>query len=105
KVMSLAQAARLENSIRNERCKGIMNSPRMKARMASRLSRRKAVGRARYGFRYKGARGRRVLVEDPQERAIMALIVTWHDENNLSWQQIALLLLRETLRQSMLARI
>jgi DNA invertase Pin-like site-specific DNA recombinase len=104
KVMSLAQAAGLANSVTSERTKGIMNSPRMKAVMASRPTRGKAVGRAPYGFRYKEATGRKVLVEDPQERAIMALIVTWHDQKNLSWQHIALLLLRERLRQTIVSR-
>jgi DNA invertase Pin-like site-specific DNA recombinase len=105
KVMSLAQAAQLENSVMRERTKGIMNSVEMKAKMASRRTRGKAVGRAPHGFRYKGATGRKVLVEDPEERAIMAAIVTWRDRKNLSWQHIAALLLRERIQQSILARI
>jgi hypothetical protein len=103
-IAVLRAAAQNEGSVLRERFMGRINSPRVKALLASRPSRGKAVGRAGYGFRLKGARGRKVLVEDLEERAIMALIVTWHDQDNLSWKHISPRLLLEILRHRILSR-
>src|SRR5260370_34401724 len=67
----------------------------MKDKIRSRPTRRKAISHAGYGFRYKGARGRKVRVEDPDERKVMGLIVEWHDQEKRSWKEIALRLLRQ----------
>jgi DNA invertase Pin-like site-specific DNA recombinase len=99
---TLAAVAEFGRALRRERGRAVMNTEKIRKKMRTRKERIKCVGRAALGFRLIGAPGRRVCVEDPEERAAMALIVTLRDQERLSWQKIALRLLRERLRQRFL---
>ena len=61
--------------------------------MRTRKKRGKAVGGPGLGFRFVGAPGRKVRVEDKSERATMGLIVQLRDAG-MSWHQIASELMR-----------
>jgi hypothetical protein len=78
-----------------ERTRAGMNCPEVKAKMASRKTRGRLTGRGGIGYVTKGARGRKYREEHPGEQAAIKLIIAWHEGEKLSWEQIALRLMRE----------
>ena len=89
----MAVCGQLERDMISARTRDIMNSPEMRDTMRTRKKRGKAVGGPGLGFRFVGAPGRKVRVEDKSERATMGLIVQLRDAG-MSWHQIASELMR-----------
>jgi DNA invertase Pin-like site-specific DNA recombinase len=91
----------LEAMKRNLTCERIhmaMNHPQTKAKMASRTARGKLTNHPGYGYRHRGAAGRKVRVVDAKEQEAIARITAWREQENLSWDKIAIRLLRQRIR-------
>jgi DNA invertase Pin-like site-specific DNA recombinase len=90
----LAWVAEFERRMIRERTRIAVNSDKVKAKKAARMAKGWFTN-ATYGFRLIGAKGHKRAVVDVEERKVMALIVELRDLERLSWEEIAIRLMRQ----------